>query len=452
MNRILGSSIILALLVLAAFAARTYIPLLGTESNAGTLTSLQQGTEDQVPPEEEVIPTVAPEAVGTIIYYEPEPTATDIPFPTPQPTPVVTRIPVSGWPAVPDPGGERVPYTIYYAENETINMVAVPSSDGSSQQESTVNLHETTGLYLADINTMWWGDVSPNGQQIAVVMSNQEMPSREKREDGNRVWSIYLYDVATKSVERLVDNAKYPRWSNDGSRIAYFNLSTRSLGIINVAEKSAVDIFTLQTDPEDDMSLESELNWLTWSPDDNHIAMVQTVGSFASSGGIWIVDSATGKDSRQVADTEMYAGGTLWSPTANQVLFFSTQETVPNPNLWLLDTTSEEVKRLTDGMFILDGRWLPDGSTIIMSGLHVYEGEQESYELWLLTPETKQIRRLTDDPSVNNYNLQLTSDATRVIFNRFAKDGQELGIWELNLFTGELQQVVEGYPGNWMIR
>src|SRR5690606_15680876 len=99
--------------------------------------------------------------------------------------------------AIPDTDGEQMPYTIYYANDEAISTIAISATDGTQQQDSSANLREITGLYLADIETMWWGDVSPNGQQIALVMSNQEMPSRGKREDGNRIWSIYLYDVAT---------------------------------------------------------------------------------------------------------------------------------------------------------------------------------------------------------------------------------------------------------------
>jgi Tol biopolymer transport system component len=454
MNKFLGLSsiIVLALVAVVLFAARTNIPFLVAPSDAGTLTSLQQGTEDEVPPQETDIPTLEPEPLGTVIYYEPEQLPTEVPPPTAPPTPVVTRVPVTTWPAIPDTDGEQMPYTIYYANDEAISTIAISATDGTQQQDSSANLREITGLYLADIETMWWGDVSPNGQQIALVMSNQEMPSRGKREDGNRIWSIYLYDVATKSVERLVDNGLYPKWSNDGSRIAYFNLSTRSLGIINVNEKSAMDIFALQTDPENDMSLESELNWFTWSPDDQFIAMVQTFSSFANSGGIWIVDSSTGKDSRQLADMEMYAGATQWSPAGNQVLFPSSRGSVPDINLWLLDTQSGDIRQLTSDMNILDAIWSTDGSAILLSGMKVHEGEQESYDLWLLAPETGEIRRLTDDPSVHSYNLQWTPDATRAIFNRFAKDDRDLGLWELDLSSGELHQVIESNPGYWMLR
>lgn len=445
---------VVAFIVAVALAVFNFVPLIDSPEKAGTLTSLKQESPTQETVQEPVIPTDAP---ATVIYVEQEPTPTPIPFPTLVPTPMVTRVPVTTWPAVTDTHAGQAPYTLYYAQDGSIKSLTLSSeSDPLQLTDATPNLHEATGLYLAEQLNLAWGDVSPDENLLALVLSSEVMPSMDTREDEKRSWYIYLYDVTTGTLEQLVENGQRPIWSHDGTRIAFYNLATRSLGIIDVKTRTATDIFTLPNDPENDPSSENQLNYFTWSPDDQFVAAVQTYSDFAAAGGIWMVDSATGKNARQLVDMKMNAVTLSWSPVANQILFRSTEGEHLSPeinfNVWLLDGESGQYRQMTSDMQVLDSVWSPDGSTILLSASQALEGKLELYNLWLLTPASDKIQRLTDDSAANNFNLSWTSDGMHVVFDRFTTDNSYLGLWELDLVHGKKQLVYSNKPGQWILR
>ncbi|HEX5973151.1 MAG TPA: DPP IV N-terminal domain-containing protein [Gemmatimonadaceae bacterium] len=142
--------------------------------------------------------------------------------------------------------------------------------------------------------------------------------------DRNGAWNIYLYDFATRTEKQLTrgrDNDITPRWSPDGTQLA-FERGGRELHVLDVASGADRKLATawLSIPPFVDT------REVAWSPDGKWLAYVTGAGArqFAN---VFVVP-ASGGESRQVSWLSNGNGGGLsWSPDGTFITLSSGQRT-----------------------------------------------------------------------------------------------------------------------------
>ena len=112
-----------------------------------------------------------------------------------------------------------------------------------------------------------------------------------------------------------------------------------------------------------------------------------------------------------------------WDPSAGMLAYCSYRYGGPYP--YLLDVRSGEQTRLASIVGYGGGRWSPDGSTIAVS----LEQDGNS-DLFLLTPEGRVVRRLTDDPGID-VSPTWSPDGRRLAFCSGRRGGPQIYVMDV---------------------
>jgi len=360
-------------------------------------------------------------------------TPTIPPVPTSLPTPVVTPIPVAAPPFI--PGTEDKPTQPYKIVVRRENTLWVVNNDGTDRR-LLIDTESQAGLYLRIIP---WEDaefvgkwsVSPDSARLALtVFARERMEYKGQRNPAN----IYILDVATGDLRFLVEG-ETPVWSPDSSRIAY--VREGGLWVVDTATGKEGAIFSV----EEEYAVED----LAWSPDEKKIAFSHGIASLGRTPEMLVADVEGSSVVQLIPRTDYYAFGSLsWSPGGEHISYVSHvgKHTGPllSPNLWMTTSDGTEQTQLTKDM-LASGvpRWSPDGRWIAFVGTQHYAEPEPFYCLWLVRVDGSGLRRLTRDPISHPY---WSPDGTQSIFQR-----AEQGIWTINLSDGNLKQVYPGEPG-----
>ncbi len=170
--------------------------------------------------------------------------------------------------------------------------------------------------------------------------------------------------------------------------------------------------------------------------------MIIKVYRFLESGAIWLVSLDGSQPPRQYTAMEEFPAAYLsWSPDGKQLAFVSNVGkqivTGGQESLWLLDVETGETRQLTENMST-DGipQWSPDGEGILISATNSLEGAEHFYDIWIVSRDGKEIRRLTADP-VND--LAPVWDGSQVLY---VSDYADLRALDLN--TGKVSTLLSG--------
>lgn len=134
-----------------------------------------------------------------------------------------------------------------------------------------------------------------------------------------------------------------------------------------------------------------------------------------------------------------------WSPDSTRIAFGSDHNL--NPELYVTDDAGTEPRRLTDdGASDLLPRWSPDGTriTFVSDRGATNRMPLPELDLWLLDPETGQVRPLTEGFG-DVLGHSWSPDGDRIVFTRSREEGSPAGdLWLVEVRTGEAELLVEG--------
>ncbi|MEO1647463.1 MAG: S9 family peptidase [Pseudomonadota bacterium] len=277
------------------------------------------------------------------------------------------------------------------------------AADGHSEDASAQGDHtKFTGADLFGLSVAADPQISPDGSQIAYVRrTNDIMTDRA-------VSSIWLIDVASGAQTPLVTGEGAhvsPRWSPDGTRLAY--VSTQSGGgpelhVRWMASGQSANITSLAEGP----------GGVTWSPDGNSIAYTARVPGQGLTLGKPPAkpEGAEWGKPLQIVDRVTYRrdGGSYVKPGTRQ--------------LFLVSATGGAPRQLTFGEYSNGGavEWAPDGSALFFSGNRNEDWELEPVqsEIYRLDIASGDITALTDRKGPDQ-GAQISPDGTKIAYVGF---------------------------------
>ena len=263
-----------------------------------------------------------------------------------------------------------------------------------------------TGADLFGLSIAADPQISPDGRTIVYVRRSADVMTDKMQS------SLWLIDVASGKQTPFATTGSSPRWSPDGSRIAYSasDGDRSQLFVRWVASGASARITSLPGDP----------NALAWSPDGTRLAYIATVAGDGTKlgkappkpeGAKWaepleVIDRVTyradgpgyikpgydhvfvvaaeGGAARQLTFGRFDDGGPLsWTPDGRAILFAAirgpqAEREVMNSDLISVDVASGDLRTLTtrDGPDAAP-RISPDGSRVAWLG---FDDKRRSYE------------------------------------------------------------------------
>lgn len=170
-------------------------------------------------------------------------------------------------------------------------------------------------------DTSW----SPDGRRLLVRSGIQGEGAR-----------IFLFDLATGSLQRLVDNASNPGWSPDGSRVVFASYRREAPGNadIFVADADGSELRPIVDTGADDY-------FPSWSPDGSMIAFTSRAGG--GDQDVFVVDVSGGR-LRNLTAGSPYSDETFgWTP-GGQILFLSDRSRTGGTFLYFMGPDGSDVR------------------------------------------------------------------------------------------------------------
>jgi len=168
-----------------------------------------------------------------------------------------------------------------------------------------------------------------------------------------------------------------------------------------------------------------------FSPDGRFLAMTL---SRDGNPEVYVLNLATGAFRRLTSysgiDTEP-----TWSPTGREIAFVS--ERAGGAHVFVMDAEGANVRRLTQAGFNTLPRWSPKGDTI------VFTSRQGNFDLWAVSPDGSNLRRLTAGPG-NNEGASWAPNGRHLVFQSSRSGGYQLFTM---LADGSEQQAIPRTPG-----
>ncbi len=398
-------------------------------------------------------PVPAAASVSTQEAIAPAPTSTQFPpptyftlppVPTPLPTPVVTPVSEGKPPFIPIVvDTPQRPYTIIAKTGSVIHL----SRSDDSTKRVLIDAYTQLSRFVAgtSVGVEKWGSASPDGKQLAVVLSNVESRMDLPKGEAPRL-DLYIMDIHSGDTTLLAEYATSPAWSPDGEWIAYRNNQTQGLWIVNPTTRETREIYAV------DYQNEHFVSEMSWSPDSQRIAFLDMI--FRQSQALMVADIAGSIPPQQlVPASDRFIYSPQWAPDTEKILYVSTagkSSSRTTYNLWVINSNGTDPLQLTQDIDIVAScpTWSPRGRWIVFAGIALYEKTEEMADLWLIDITEQNLQRLTTTPAYETLPVW-TPDGNQVIY--FKNESKEMWTMDLSNGTQRKMDVSLGNPEDFLV-
>lgn len=253
--------------------------------------------------------------------------------------------------------------------------------------------------------------IAPDGAMAAFI---QKTPLEGKNDYSHNLW-ITRTDGSTEphALSRGQRWDRMPRWAPDGSAVA----------ILSKRETDKPDSAPVEGKPEPEPMAQIWLYNLTWGGEPRQLTdRSEGVEGFAwSPDGSRIVFTARDPSEADAAYLQSIRDKKSPGPLVLSRVQHKTDEegyldNVPT-HLFLLDVASGGLEQLTTGAASeVDPIWSPDGHWILFRSNRTGDADNNRrFDLWLVSPETREVRRLTFGDVEARYPV-FSPDGSRVAF------------------------------------
>ena len=241
--------------------------------------------------------------------------------------------------------------------------------------------------------------ISPDGSQIAYVRRGMDIMTDRTR---SNIWLVDSDGENHRPLFSGTENYTSPRWSPDGTRIAYITKAG-----VHGAELHVVWLDTLQTALL--TQLPSSPSSISWSPDGSMIAF----------------SSLVEVDPPKLAKPPKKPNDAKWAPPVKVIDRLRYRADGQGylkdgfNHIFVVPSTGGTPKQLTSGDYHHSGTlsWAPDGSTIAFSAnrLDDFEIRLEGSEIWSVNVANGELTQLTERPGPD-YNPSYSPDGKLIAF------------------------------------
>ena len=249
--------------------------------------------------------------------------------------------------------------------------------------------------------------LSPDGRRAAFVVTTL---SEERDEYLSNIWVV---DVAGGAPRRFTAGPRRdlePRWSPDGSRLAF------------LSERTAKDKLQVYVMPADGgeatklTALDNGVSAIAWAPDGARLAFVSAVGGYKE---------PEGEDEKRKSRPARVITSVKYRFNGEGFIYDR------RPHVFVVSLDGASSTQITEGDFIdADPTWSPDGESLVFaSARHGARDDDDASDLWRV-------------PAKGGTPQRLTATAGPVMLPAFSPDGRTIAFLaraELNAYGRNVQ-------------
>ncbi len=282
------------------------------------------------------------------------------------------------------------------------------------------------------------------GFEKAIGLKLEELSKQWQKYIKKEYWpDISHHDEIEDFAHKLTDHEELrnyfnisPAISPDGSKIA---ILTDRKGRADIYLISAIDGKPIKRLIKGNRTpgLE-ELKWLqpglSWSPDGNKIVFTAKAGK---TDALYILDVKTKNRKKYVFDLDGIFTAS-WCPKGDKIAFVGNKGSASD--IYVYNIISGSLDNLTDDIFSdSEPVWSPDGEFIafvsdrknnitVSDDFKMYEHDFQQEDIFILNPETREIKRITNTSYKENYPVWAHTS------NSLIYTADQNGIWNLHIY------------------